>query len=103
MRNRICKVTQHHVYLKRGENVSKMPLIHVAAKYFRLRIQRFSHQDRQVAIKSDDVGFRMLVLKKKQTHIYLHLEFQPVMKRKSGSIKGYQALGLITAYLTSCG
>lgn len=71
MRNRICKVTQHHVYLKRGENVSKMHLIHVAAKYFRLRIQRFSNQDRQVAIKSDDVGFRMLVLKKESKPTYI--------------------------------
>lgn len=38
MRNRICKVTQHHVHLKRGENVSKMHLINVsggAAKCFR--------------------------------------------------------------------
>lgn len=71
MRNRICKVTQHHVHLKRGENVSKMHLIHVAAKYFRLLIQRFSNQDHQVATKLDDVGFRMLVLKKQNKTTYI--------------------------------
>lgn len=48
-----------------------MHLIHAAATYFRSLIQRFSNQDHQVAVKSDDVGFRMLVFKKPSKPTYI--------------------------------
>lgn len=64
MRNRICKVTQHHVNLKRGENVSKMHLINVGGGLQSISggsSKGLATKTIRSPIKSDDLGFRMLV------------------------------------------